>query len=154
MRIRKPVDRPRLVLRAVGWVGVLFSMFGLYGHKLYLSWCPPSQQPPGIRPVYYTMIALDLVITLATFFLAAGLTQGWAKAVPFFVGVQFLVLAKFVIPGLLPLTAPLDHTIFSVTTFTSNGTDLMVITLYPFWGSVAAIWAANRMRAGHPDVSP
>ncbi len=153
MSIQLSLDRARLVLRVVGWVGVLFSVFGLFAQNAIWSACPVSQQPPEIRPVYYTMVGVNIAITIATFFVAAGLTRAWAKCVPFFVGVQFLVLLDFLIPGLLWLNPRFGHAIATVTGISGYGTAFLVITLYPFWGSVAAIWAAHRMGMGQAHES-
>lgn len=139
-------DRPRLVLRIVGWVGVLFSLYGLSTDKLVLATCPISQQPDELRAVYYTMAGTDIAILIGTFLVAAGLTRGWPKWVPFFVGVQFLVLLNFVVPALV------GHAIAKATPLYSGGTGLFMVTLYPFWASLAAVWAALRMGTGQARV--
>ncbi len=147
------LNQPRLILRVVGWVGVLFSLFGLYSHKVSLEFYSASQQPPDLRTVYYTMAGINIAITLAAFGASAGLTRGWVKWVPFFVGVQFVVLLDFVVPGLLwGQNTHFSHAVASATGISSAGTAFFLITLYPFWGSLAAVWAAHRLGTGQPDA--
>lgn len=149
MSIQLSLNRPRLVLQVVGWVGVLFSLFGLYIHKELYSFYATSQHPPEFRAVYYTMAGINIAITLATLGVSAGLTRGWAKWVPFLVGVQFLVLLDFLIPGLLGgENTRFRHAIAAASGVSSGGTTFLLMTLYPFWGPLAAVWAAHRMGAG------
>jgi hypothetical protein len=147
-------DRPRLVLRIVGWVGVLFALFGLWSDKLDLSICPISQQPAELRAAYYTMAGADIVILIAAFLVAGGLTTGWPKWVPYFVAVQFLVLLNNLVPIWLWSIPHIGHGIAKGPPIYSSGTGLFFLTLYPFWSSLAAVWAAHRMERGKASVPP
>jgi len=147
-----PVVRPRFVLRVVGWIGVLASLYGLSIDKGVLSSCPVSQQPNELRAMYYTMAGADIFILFATFFVAAGLTRALPKWVPFFVAVQFLILLNFVAPVILGSIPHLGRGIAHATPLYSGGTGTFVITLYPFWGSLAAVWAAHRIGTRQPGV--
>jgi hypothetical protein len=147
-------NRPRLVLRLIGWIGVLFAVFGLWSDKLTLSSCPISQQPAELRAAYYAVAGADIVVLIAAFLVAGGLTTGWPKLVPTFVAVQFLVLLIDLwspwlgsIPGLgsrIPQGPPIY----------SSGTGVFLLTLYPFWGCLAVVWAAHRIGGGQVSVSP
>jgi hypothetical protein len=152
MRIRLPLDRPRLVLRVLGWVGVLFSLYGLSTDKLMLSTYPVSQQPAELRTVYYTMAGADIAILMATFFVAAGLTRGLPRLVPVFVALQLLVLLVFLVPALLGSIPRFGRAIANAPPLYSGGTGLFIVTLYPFWGSLAAVWAAHRTGKGQASV--
>jgi hypothetical protein len=137
--------RATIVLKIVGWAGVVLSLGGLWYHATYLradySRIP---QPLYFFQAYYTMAGINIVLLIAGILLGVAFIRGNPKWVPLFVTLQAVVVLDAFVPGAFWLHPRFGSSIAAAGGI-SGGTMLQVIVLFPIWGSLAALWAARRI---------
>jgi len=153
-KVNPPVvaRRPRLVLQAVGLISIAFSMVGLWLHAGSLTADQSCRaQFPYFFQVYYKMAAINIGLLVGGVVVGIALVRCVTMWVFFFVGLQVAIVLDFWEIGSLWLDPTLGRTIASATGI-SSGTVLHIITLFPFWGSIAALWAYQRIEGRRKNV--
>jgi hypothetical protein len=147
----KSRHRAAVVLKIVGWAGVALSLVGLWYHAMYLSAdYSRMPQPPYFFQAWYTMAGINIVLLVAGIVLGIGLIRGLTRWVSLFVVLQALIALDTFVPGLLWLHPRFGQSIGAASGI-SGGTIFQVIVLFPIWGSIAAIWAARRIKPTHEE---
>jgi hypothetical protein len=135
----------RILLRIVGGFSILLALFGGWYHVLYLTAdYSRRDNPPYFFQAWYFMAGINIALLLASLLIGLQLIRGRATWVRAFIVVEALILLDAIVPGLLWLNPRFGASIAAASGI-SEGTGAHVITLFPFWGSVAALWAARRM---------
>ncbi len=143
--------RAAVVLKIVGWASVALSAVGLWYHATCVSAdYSRAPRPPYFFQAWYTMAGINIVLLIAGIALGIGLIRGLAKWVTPFVVLQLAVVLDAFIPGALWLHPRFGPSIAAASGI-SGGTIFQVVVLLPIWGSIAAIWAARRLRSRHEE---
>ena len=137
----------RILLRTVGGFSVLLALFGAWYHFLYLTAdYSRRENPPYFFQAWHIMAAINIALLLASLVIGVQLVRAQPTWVGAFVVVEAIILLDAVVPGFLWLHPRFGASIAAASGI-AGGTGAHLITLFPFWGSVAALWAARRMRS-------
>jgi hypothetical protein len=143
----------RILLRIVGGFAVLLALFGAYYHGLYLG-ADYSRRgnPPYFFQAWHIMASINIALLIASFIIGIQLIRARATWVGAFVATEALILLDAILPGFFWLQPRFGSSIAAASGI-AGGTGAHLITLFPFWGSVAALWASRRIRSEAPSAA-
>lgn len=143
------LDRGALTLRLIGAYSVLCATLGLF-----FTWsCMPGvlarhaakgSTPDAFLPAYFTMTGISTVILALLLVTGIRIFRQQRSALTVFTIASVLPIVMIFLTGAAWLSPSLGLSIAAATGVSQMGLTLFVITLFPLWAPLAAVWALRR----------